>query len=196
MNARQSGNFVYQISTGLAVVLMLFIVTLSPVSAKELKLGHFLSPVHIIHSETLAPWAKKVAELSNGDLTITIFPARQLGGTPPGYYKMVVNGVADIAMVNPGYTPKIFPRTAALELPDPPKNAQHQTRRLYALFDKYLSKEYAPVKMIAMWSVDKFILLTKNKPVRTLGDLKGLKIRTPSRSTCPLSMSIRLWTRV
>ena len=182
MNNRKHGNLFYFVVIGIAFGLAAFGVSGSPASAKNLKLAHFLPPIHTNHTAVMAPWAEEVGKRSNGSLTIKVYPARQLGGTPPGQFKMVVSGTADIAFVTPNYTPGIFPRTSVVELPVPPENAQHGTRILYALFDKYLSEEYKAVKMIAMWAVDEFVLVTKDRPIRRLEDMKGLKLRTPSRT--------------
>lgn len=152
----------------------------APAGAVELKLGHFLPPVHLTHKEVVGPWAKKVEKLSGGSLKIKIYPARQLGGTPPAYYKMVKTGIADISVFSPNYAPRIFPRTSVIEQPVPPENSQHATRILHALFDKYIAPEYKDIKFLGIYTVDSFIAITKSKPIRKLEDIKGLKIRSPS----------------
>lgn len=181
MKDRKLRSLCNQVIAVLILGLLAFATPVSSVSAKELKLAHFLPPIHTNHSKVMVPWAKEVARRSNGELTIKVYPARQLGGTPPGQFKMVVKGVADIAFVVPPYTPGIFPRISILEMPVPPKDAQHATRILYALFDKYLAEDFKAVKMIAMWAVDEYVLITKDKPVRRLEDMKGLKFRSASR---------------
>jgi TRAP-type C4-dicarboxylate transport system substrate-binding protein len=182
MKDRKLRSLCHHVVAVLILGLMAFVTPLSPASAKELKLAHFLPPVHTNHSKVMVPWAKEVGKLSNGELTIKVYPARQLGGTPPGQFKMVVGGVADIAFVVPPYTPGIFPRTSVLEMPVPPKDSQHATRILYALFDKYLAEDFKAVKVLAMWAVDEYVLVTKDKPVRSLEDMKGLKFRAASRT--------------
>ena len=182
MDNRKHGNLFHFVVIGIAFGLEAFGVSGSPAFAKNLKLAHFLPPIHTNHTKVMAPWAEEVGKRSNGSLTIKVYPGRQLGGTPPGQFKMVVSGTADIAFFTPNYTPGIFPRTSVLELPVPPKDSQHATRILYALFDKYLAEEYKAVKMITMWSVDEFIVVTKKKPIRKLEDIKGLKLRSPSQT--------------
>lgn len=150
--------------------------------AKELKLGHFLPSRYHGQTMLMQPWAEEVAKRSNGALTIRIFPARQLGGTPAGQYNQVLNGVSDISLVVPGYTPTVFRATGIVELPFLTKNAQHATRILGALFDEYLASEYKDVKAITFWTTDKFVIHSST-PVRRLEDLAGLKIRSPSATS-------------
>lgn len=147
--------------------------------AKELKLGHFLPPRHTNHTALMQPWAEEVAKRSNGSLTIRIYPSLQLGGTPEGQYNQVLSGISDISFFTPGYTPTVFPGTGIAELPYLTKNAEHATRLLHAVFDKYLAQEYKDVKVITFWTVDSHAIQSRT-PIRTLEDLKGKKIRSPS----------------
>lgn len=147
--------------------------------AKELKLAHFLPPRHTNHTVVMQPWADEVAKRSNGSLTIKVYPSLQLGGTAPGMYNQVLSGTADIVFLTPGYTPTVFPRIGITELPYLTKDAQHATRMLRALYDKYIADDFKQVKMIAYWTVDSHVIQSIN-PIRTLEDLKGKKVRSPS----------------
>jgi TRAP-type C4-dicarboxylate transport system substrate-binding protein len=151
----------------------------SPTVAKELKLGHFLPTRHHNHAVVMQPWAEEVARRSNGSLTVKVYPSAQLGGTPPGMYNQVLSGVTDISFIVPGYTPTVFPATGIVELPYLAKDAQHATRILNSLFNKYLAKEYKDVKVLTFWTVDSYIVQS-TKPVVTLEELKGKKVRSPS----------------
>lgn len=148
--------------------------------AQELKLAHFMSPRHIMQTDMMVPWAEELAKASGGRLTVKIFPGSQLGGRPPGQYKLAVDGIADIAFGLQGYTSSIFPLTTLVELPDFGKNGEQNTERLWAIYPKYLSPEYKSVHVLALWVGDQSILMTKSKPIRTIDDLRGMKVRTPS----------------
>jgi TRAP-type C4-dicarboxylate transport system substrate-binding protein len=82
-----------------------------------LKMHHFLPAISNGHAKFLAPWAKLVAQESNGRIKIDIFPAMQLGGTPPQLYDQARDGVADIVWTLPGNTPGRFPICETFELP-------------------------------------------------------------------------------
>jgi TRAP-type C4-dicarboxylate transport system substrate-binding protein len=147
--------------------------------AKELKLAHFLPTRHHNHTVVMQPWADEVAKRSNGSLTIKVYPSLQLGGTAPGMYNQVLSGITDIAFVTPGYTPTVFPRIGITELPYLTKDAQHATRILRSIYDKYVAEDFKNVKMIAYWAVDSHVIQSVN-PIRSLEDLKGKKVRSPS----------------
>ena len=147
--------------------------------AKELKLAHFLPTRHHNHTVVMQPWADEVAKRSNGSLTVKVYPSLQLGGTPPGMYNQVLSGVTDISFIVPGYTPTVFPATGIVELPYLAKDSQHATRILNRLFEKYLAEEYKNVKVLTFWTVDSYIVQSV-KPIRTLEELKGKKVRSPS----------------
>ena len=48
-----------------------------------LKVAHFLPPTTPMHAKVIAPWCDKIAAESQGRLKCQIYPAMQLGGTPP-----------------------------------------------------------------------------------------------------------------
>jgi TRAP-type C4-dicarboxylate transport system substrate-binding protein len=134
----------------------------------------------VIWTDVLTPWAAEVAKLSGGKLTVKLFPAMQLGGKPPELYRQTVQGITDACFTLPGYTSNDFPMMALTELPGTAKSAEDGTRKLWANFDKFLSREYKDTKVLMLWNSDSASIMSKTKPVRTLEDFKGMKIRTPS----------------
>jgi TRAP-type C4-dicarboxylate transport system substrate-binding protein len=149
-------------------------------AAEELKLHSFVPPTHVIWTDVITPWTKEVAEKSTNELTIRLFPAMQLGGRPPELYRQVVQGIVDATFTLPGYTSADFPIMALTELPGTANSAEDGTRKLWANFDKFLSRDFKDVKVLMLWNSDTASLMSKNKPIRTLEDMKGMKIRTPS----------------
>src|SRR5690606_29905291 len=88
--------------------------TAEPVS---LRLHHFVPAQQNVAAHALAPWAKKVAEDSNGEVKIQLFPSMQLGGRPSDLFDQAKDGVVDIVWTVLGYTPGRFPRSEVFELP-------------------------------------------------------------------------------
>jgi TRAP-type C4-dicarboxylate transport system substrate-binding protein len=146
----------------------------------ELKLASFVPPTHVIWTDVITPWTREVAKLSNNQLTVRLFPAMQLGGRPPDLYRQVVQGISDITFTLPGYTSGDFPMMALTELPGTADSADDGTKKLWKLFDKYLSRDFKGTKVLMLWNSDTASLMSRAKPIRTLEDLKGMRIRTPS----------------
>ena len=64
----------------------------------ELKFAHFMSPKHIQHQKSFDPFTQKVAELTNGQVQIKIYPGGALGNPKqlPDAVKTGMHGSFDI----------------------------------------------------------------------------------------------------
>ena len=110
-----------------------------------------------------------------------MFPAMQLGGRPPDLYRQVVQGISDISFTLPGYTSADFPMMALTELPGTAESADDgTTQALDAASTSILARDFKDTKVLMLWNSDTASLMSRAKPIRTLEDLKGMKIRTPS----------------
>ena len=152
----------------------------SALAQQELKLASFVPPTHVIWTDVITPWTREIAKLSNNQLTVRMFPAMQLGGRPPDLYRQVVQGISDITFTLPGYTSGDFPMMALTELPGTAESAADGTRKIWKLFDQYLARDFKDTKVLMLWNSDSASLMSRSKPIRTLDDLKGMRIRTPS----------------
>lgn len=146
-----------------------------------LRMHHFLPAVANGHAKFLAPWAQKIGQESNGRIKIGIFPAMQLGGTPPQLYDQARDGVVDIVWTLPGNTPGRFPVSETFELPFVAhRKAVVNSRAFQEFADANMKDEFREVHPICFWAHDHG-LVHANRPVRTLEDMKGLKLRFPTR---------------
>jgi TRAP-type C4-dicarboxylate transport system substrate-binding protein len=148
--------------------------------AADLKLAHFTSPKHPMDRLFMRPWTQKIQKMSGGSLKIKIFPGGKLGKGPRAQYKRAVDGVADLTFGLQGYTSTIFKRTTMVELPGLAANSGELVRKFWKVYRKYMRPEYKKVKVLAIWVGEAPVFMTRNKPIKTLDDIKGLKIRTPS----------------
>lgn len=169
----------------LKLAIPLAFAALSPalVQAQEvvLKVAHFLPPVSPAHSKFIVPWCDKIAAESQGKMKCQIYPAMQLGGTPPQLLTQVRDGVADIVWTLPGYTPGRFPISEVFELPFITTTHEASSRALWDFAQKNAKNEFAGVQPIAIWVNGPNVLHFRDKQVKTLDDLKGMKVRAPSR---------------
>lgn len=147
----------------------------------ELRLHTFVSPNHIIYSQILEPWAEQVAEETDGELTITLYPSMQLGGGAPDLIRQARDGTVDMSFSLPGYTSPQFPRTQMLELPGLTESPEATTELMWELYEGgHLDPEFDGLKMIAFWAADEAGLKTRDVPIRSLDDIEGLLMRSPS----------------
>jgi len=156
-----------------------------PAGAQEvtLKLHHFLGPTAPAQRSFFEPWAKRVAEQSDGRIKVEIYPSMTLGGSPPQLISQLRDGVVDLIWTVTSYTPGQFPRTEVFELPFVHTNDAVATNlAIQDLYDQWLAEEYQDVHPILIHVHAGNALHTVDKPVRQPSDLKGLKIRTPSRT--------------
>lgn len=147
-----------------------------------LKLAHFLPTSSTTHAKFLKPWADRVMAESNGRIKIDIYPAMQLGGKAPQLFDQVRDGVVDLAWTLPGYTPGRFPLVEVFELPFVTGSAEATSQALWAFYERHLEDEFKDVHPILLHVHAPGALHMTTKPIRTREDLKGMKIRAPSRT--------------
>jgi TRAP-type C4-dicarboxylate transport system substrate-binding protein len=156
-----------------------------PALAQEitLKVHHFWAPTAMPPSTLLVPWCDKIAKDSGNRLKCQIYPAMQLGGTPPQLIDQAKDGVADIVWTLPGYTSGRFPLMEVFELPFMSASAEATSQAAWEYFDKYARKEFPGIHMLVVNVHDNGYVHTREKQVKTMADFKGLKMRAPTRQT-------------
>ena len=157
------------------------------VSAQEvtLKFHHFLPALSPIHRDFFVPWTEKITKQSGGRIKFQIYPSMQLGGTPPQLYDQAKDGVADIIWTVTGYSAGRFPAFEVFELPFLVTNSVESSRALwdYVQVNKLNQTEFKDVRLLGTHQHDEPHFHLVNKPIKTLADLKGMKIRAPTRIT-------------
>ena len=153
----------------------------APAAAQEtLKMHHFVPPKAPPSARFMMPWAENVTKAAGGKIKIDLYPTMQLGGTPPQLVDQVRDGVVDLTFTLPGYTADRFPRTEVFEVPFLHTHAAATAQALQDYYDKYLTEEYSAYKVILLYTHDGAVI-SANKPINSLADFKGMKIRTANR---------------
>lgn len=146
-----------------------------------LKLHQFLPPVATVPAKILKPWAERVEAASDGRIKIDHFDAMSLGGKPPELVDQAIDGVADIIMTVVGYTPGRYPKTEVFELPFMMTSPVATSMAFQELVETELQDgEYADVKVLGAW-VHGPGVIHSDKPINTVEDLEGVKMRGPTR---------------
>ena len=141
----------------------------------KLKAANYLPVTHPM--SVLSGWfCDEVKKRTNGRVEITYYG----GGTllnPVKMYDGVLTGIADIGFSHIDYTRGRFPVMEVFDLPLGFPSGWVATQVSTDFFDKYKPKAWDDVHALYVTTSGPLVLLTNNKPVRTLEDLKGMKIR-------------------
>ena len=127
------------------------------------------------------PFAEAVNRDSGGAVQIDVFPNGVLGRNLMQQAQMVLDGIADFAWVVPAFTPGRFPETEVFEMPGLFRDLREATTVFSRITAAGKIKSFEKFKFIPIGTVgtDPYTIHTR-VPVKSLADLKGLKIRTTS----------------
>jgi len=167
------------------VVLAAFAASSLPAAAQEvtLKVHHFLPPTSTAHVKLITPWCDRLAKDSGGKLKCQIYPAMQLGGTAPQLYDQAKDGVADVVWTVTGYTPGRFPKTEVFELPFMMTNPEGTGHAMWEFVHQHTADEFKDVRPLAIHPHGGGVFHIVKRPIKTMADFQGLKLRAPTRLT-------------
>jgi len=152
----------------------------TPEPVVKLTYSVFFPPTHI-QCKTAMAWADEIKERTNGKVEITIYPAGTLTQAPQ-CYEGVVSGISDIGMSCFAYTRGRFPLLEGIDLPLGYPNGTVATRIATQIAKEFKPKELSDIHLLYIHAHGPGILASK-KPVRSLKDIEGLKIRATGLSS-------------
>jgi len=163
-----------------SVVFFVLFFTLD-LSAKPIKLNMAFQDSEKSHGYTqaLAPWVKQVEEATNGKVSIQVYASQTLT-KGKDTWKALRSGTADLGWCFHGYWPGLTPMADVISLPALPfKKAEKGSEVLWKLYEKFpsIQKEFSGNQVLLTYTSEPYMLITTKKWVKTLEDLKGLKIR-------------------
>lgn len=154
---------------------------------KVMRLAHGLDVTHPVH-KAMEFMAEKLREDSNGQLEIKIYPSQQLG-TEREALEMLQIGSLDMTKVSAAILENFAPKIRAYSLPYLFRDTQHT----YDVYDSNIGKELLQdprqylLQGLTYYYAGNRSFYTKNTPVKTPADLKGLKIRVQES---PMAISL------
>jgi len=156
-----------------------------------LKVHHFLPGTSNVHVNLIKAWCDKIAKESGDRLKCQIYPAMQLGGTPAQLFEQARDGVADIVWTIPTYSAGRFVKSEVFELPFFTRSGKGSSQAFWTYVQKHAMDEYKGVKPLWLHTNDgSSFHLSAAKGVKTLEELKGLKIRAATRLNSRLLASL------
>jgi TRAP-type C4-dicarboxylate transport system substrate-binding protein len=158
--------------------------------AVTLKFHTFMAPMSNVWLTMHKPWMEKVEKDSGGRIKFEAYPAMQLGGTPVQLYDQARDGVVDIVWTLPGNTAGRFPRIEAFELPFMMNNAEATSKAYWEYVQTVAPDEFKETHVIALHVHGPGMFHAANKQIKSAADLKGMKVRGPTRQITKMLASV------
>ena len=146
-----------------------------------LKFHTFMAPQSQVWLSMHKPWMEKVEKDSGGRIKFEAYPAMQLGGTPGQLYDQARDGVVDVVWTLPGNTAGRFPRVEVFELPFIMNNAEATSKAYWEYIQTQAPDEFKETQVIALHVHGPGMFHSATKQIKTHADLKGMKVRGPTR---------------
>ncbi len=163
------------------VASFLFSVVSSPYAAEviKLKFANYFPPTHM-NSVMMGKYCEELNKKLTGKVELTQYTGSTLLSAP----KMaagVAAGIADIGLSNLSYTRGRFPVMEIMELPLGYPSAWIAGHVANDFYSKYQPKDFDAYQVLMLSTSPINVVQTLNKPVKTLDDMKGLKLRGTGR---------------
>ena len=155
-----------------------------------LKFHTFMAPMSNVWLTMHKPWMDKVEKDSGGRIKFEGYPAMQLGGTPVQLYDQARDGVVDIVWTLPANTAGRFPRIEVFELPFMMNNAEATSKAYWEYFQTQCPDEFKETQVLALHVHGPGMFHSANKPIKSAADLKGMKVRGPTRQITKMLASV------
>ncbi len=140
----------------------------------------FFPPSHI-QCKIAQQWADEISQRTDGKVEIKIYAAGTLTKAPQ-CYDGVVSGISDIGMSCFAYTRGRFPLLEGIDLPLGYPSGTVATRVATEAAKAFTPKELSDVHLLYIHAHGPGILASK-KPVRTIEDMEGLRVRATGLSS-------------
>jgi len=176
MNLNHKALFWWSVLLVMAIVLGSGLVA-SAQNVMVIKAAHSM-PVTYHYHDGMLKFAEEVERLSNGSMKVEVYPAAQLGeervtmeALKMGAIPVVLTGITDI----------YAPRTGIFALPFIFRDSDHADRVLNGPIGQEIYSDLMVhnMRVISVWD-NGFRQITNNRrPINSVEDMKGLKIRVP-----------------
>lgn len=144
---------------------------------KTIKLAHSLDINHSVH-KAMVKMGEDLFEISAGKMQIEIYPSQQLG-TERECIELLQIGSLDMTKVSVGVMENFAPRMKVFGLPYLFRDREHSFAVLDGLIGQEMLDEGTQfwIKGLGYYDAGSRSFYTKDKPINSPDDLKGLKIR-------------------
>jgi TRAP-type transport system periplasmic protein len=145
-----------------------------------LKYANFFPPTHS-QSKLAEAWCKAVEEKTEGRVKVEYYPGGSLLKDKQ-IYDGLADGIADIGFSVAAYTAGRFPTVSAFDLPFGYPSGVVATKVVNDVYNTLKANDFKDTKLMYLHAHGPGLISTRNKEVKTLDDLKGLRIRSTGMS--------------
>ena len=160
----------------------------------ELKVSMWVPPNHFLVRDFMHGWAADVEKATNKRVRFQFLP--KMVTNPIGHFDAVKEGLADLVFISHSYTPARFPLTRFAVLPFGGNDAEISSVAVWRTYEKYLAKakEHEGTILLAIYNHGPGIIFNSKRPINSLADLAGLKIRVGGGMAADVGAAIGVTT--
>lgn len=173
------------IGTLTACAVILGATTGAAMADTTLRMSSWIPASHFLNANAIIPWSQEVSKVTNGRVKINLAP--KTIGSSLGQFDVVRDGLADIAVAVPGYTPGRFDLAGIVEMPLLTEDTVVSSVAFQRLYDKYLKEVglFNEVQVLSVFTGGGGHFFMRDKAIKSVADVKGMKIRAAVASTIP-----------
>lgn len=154
----------------------------APASAQTvLRYSNWLPAGYPVRVQILEPYFAEIEKVTQGRVKVEGTP--KVVGTVAGQFDVVRDGLADVALVIPGFTPGRFELIEMMELPFLGDMATVRSASTWRIYQRELAKydEFKGVTVLSLFTGSAaHVFTTAKKSFASADDFKGVKLRSPS----------------
>ena len=140
----------------------------------------WLPEAYPLNDAVLKPWMEEVEAVTEGRVTFNWLP--KAVGRAPEQFDVVRDGLADLSLVLPGYTPGRFELIELGELPLLSSDVSKLGPAFYEIYAEHMDplEPFKGAHVLSIWSTIPTHLVSSQGLVADVEDFDGLKLRAPS----------------
>lgn len=145
-----------------------------------LRYSNWLPPGFHLVDKLMKPWIEEVEKVTEGRVKVEMTP--KVVGTVAGQYDVLSDGLADLSLWTPGYSPGRFPLAEGFELPFVGSDPVELSIAVWNAYEKYLANTdtFSKIHVVSIFSSNSSHVMTTKEPLLTEASFSGKKLRTPS----------------
>jgi TRAP-type transport system periplasmic protein len=140
------------------------------------------------------PYLKRMEEATGNRIKFEVFWSQTLV-KGPDIWNAIKTGLVDGGWCYHNYWPGMTELANAISLPGLPfQNTEHASAVIYQIYKEFPSvqAEFKDVHVLTTWCDGQQLNLTRNKQLRTLADLKGMKLRALGQNLTNLMTALNV----